>query len=86
MGDNSSRRCLTLSMPIDGAYQVTRMRGESFEVRSHHVDQIFGGAARIFLRADKTVPYGDLMDAMNALRRAGYLKVALVGLESDAPR
>jgi biopolymer transport protein ExbD len=41
---------------------------------------------RIFLRADKTVPYGDLMDAMNALRSAGYLKVALVGLDSDAPR
>ncbi len=41
---------------------------------------------RIFLRADKTVPYGDLMDAMNALRSAGYLKVALVGLESDTPR
>ena len=36
---------------------------------------------RIFLRADKTVPYGDLMDAMNALRTAGYLKVALVGLD-----
>jgi biopolymer transport protein ExbD len=41
---------------------------------------------RIFLRADKTVPYGDLMDAMNALRTAGYLKVALVGLESDVTR
>ena len=41
---------------------------------------------RIFLRADKTVPYGDLMDAMNALRSAGYLKVALVGLESDVAR
>jgi biopolymer transport protein ExbD len=41
---------------------------------------------RIFLRADKTVPYGDLMDAMNALRSAGYLKVALVGLETDVPR
>ena len=41
---------------------------------------------RIFLRADKTVPYGDLMEAMNALRTAGYLKVALVGLESDATR
>jgi biopolymer transport protein ExbD len=41
---------------------------------------------RIFLRADKSVPYGDLMEAMNALRTAGYLKVALVGLESDAGR
>ncbi|WP_034997089.1 TonB system transport protein ExbD [Beijerinckia mobilis] len=36
---------------------------------------------RIFVRADKTVPYGDLMDMMNKLRAAGYLKVALVGLE-----
>ena len=36
---------------------------------------------RIFLRADKTVPYGELMRVMNLLRSAGYLKVALVGLE-----
>ena len=35
----------------------------------------------IFLRADKTVPYGELMEVMNILRTAGYLKVALVGLE-----
>ena len=36
---------------------------------------------RVFLRADKTVAYGDVMDVMSALRSAGYLKVALVGLE-----
>ena len=36
---------------------------------------------RIFLRADKAVNYGDVMEVMNALRNAGYLKVALVGLE-----
>src|SRR6476469_2230680 len=36
---------------------------------------------RVFLRADKTVPYGELMRVMNLLRAAGYLKVALVGLE-----
>ena len=41
---------------------------------------------RVFLRADKAVPYGDLMQVMNLLRAAGYLKVALVGLESDQPR
>ena len=39
---------------------------------------------RVFLRADKTVAYGDLMRVMNELRSAGYLKLALVGLESDA--
>jgi biopolymer transport protein ExbD len=38
---------------------------------------------RVFLRADKSVAYGNLMDTMNALRSAGYLKVALVGLEAD---
>jgi biopolymer transport protein ExbD len=35
----------------------------------------------IFLRADKAVPYGEIMEVMNLLRTAGYLKVALVGLE-----
>jgi biopolymer transport protein ExbD len=37
---------------------------------------------RIFLRADQAVSYGDVMEVMNALRAAGYLKVALVGLEN----
>ena len=37
--------------------------------------------ARIFLRADKSVPYGSLMEVMNLLRGSGYLKIALVGLE-----
>ena len=36
---------------------------------------------RLFLRADKAVPYGELMRLMDALRAAGYVKVALVGLE-----
>ena len=36
---------------------------------------------RIFVRADKTVPYGEMMEVMNLMRRAGFLKIALVGLE-----
>src|SRR6478735_9127711 len=36
---------------------------------------------RVFLRADGTVAYRELMDVMNLLRNAGYLKIALVGLE-----
>jgi biopolymer transport protein ExbD len=39
----------------------------------------------IFLRADKTVPYGELIEIMNILSSAGYLKVALVGLEKASP-
>ena len=37
--------------------------------------------ARIFLRADKSVPYGEMMGVMNLMRKAGFLKIALVGLE-----
>jgi biopolymer transport protein ExbD len=37
---------------------------------------------RIFLRADKQVDYGELMDVMNILRDANYLKIGLVGLEA----
>jgi biopolymer transport protein ExbD len=40
---------------------------------------------RVFLRADKAVAYGELMDVMNLLRAAGYLKIGLVGLETVAP-
>ena len=36
---------------------------------------------RIYLRADKSVSYGDLMEVMNLLRNSGYLKIALVGLD-----
>lgn len=37
---------------------------------------------RVFVRADKTVSYGDVMETMNLLRSAGYLKIGLVGLEA----
>jgi TonB system transport protein ExbD (group 1) len=39
---------------------------------------------RIFLRADRSVSYGELMVVMNLLRDAGYLKIALVGLDGRA--
>jgi biopolymer transport protein ExbD len=41
-----------------------------------------GKDRRIFLRADRAVPYGDLMDVLEVLRNGGYLKVALVALEA----
>jgi biopolymer transport protein ExbD len=49
------------------------------------LDQATSGerTKRIFLRADRSVSYGEVMGLMNLLRAAGYLKVALVGLESD---
>ena len=40
---------------------------------------------RVFLRADRAVTYGGLMEVMNLLRDAGYLKIGLVGLEGADP-
>ena len=36
----------------------------------------------IFVRGDKSVEYAELMQVMDGLRAAGYLKVGLVGLET----
>ncbi|HTO32009.1 MAG TPA: TonB system transport protein ExbD [Pararhizobium sp.] len=38
--------------------------------------------ARILLRADKAVGYGELMTVMNLIQKAGYSKIGLVGLEA----
>ena len=40
-----------------------------------------GKDRRIFLRADRAVPYGELMDVLERLRIGGYVKVALVANE-----
>ena len=37
---------------------------------------------RIFVRADRRCPYGEVMEMMNLLRTAGYLKIGLVGMEA----
>jgi biopolymer transport protein ExbD len=48
------------------------------------LDRRTGGKreAPVFLRADRAVDYGTLMQLLDTLRAAGYLKVALVGLET----
>lgn len=60
----------------------------SHDVLPSALDSASGGdrSKRIYLRADKRVPYGDLMDVMNALRAAGYLDVALVALDRQTSR
>ncbi|HYC24646.1 MAG TPA: TonB system transport protein ExbD [Roseiarcus sp.] len=49
------------------------------------LDQLSGGdrEQRVFIRADRTIAYGELMTVMNLMREAGYLKIALVALEDD---
>ena len=43
---------------------------------------------RLFLRADRAVPYGEMMDVLELIRAGGYLKIALVAAEGapDAVR
>jgi biopolymer transport protein ExbD len=36
---------------------------------------------RIFLRGDKRVPYDAVMQTLDGLRQAGYLRIGLVGLD-----
>jgi biopolymer transport protein ExbD len=35
----------------------------------------------VFLRADRAVPYGEMMDVLEILRTGGYAKIKLVALE-----
>jgi biopolymer transport protein ExbD len=49
----------------------------------HTLDAMVDAAKgrRIFLRADRAVPYADLMDVLELLRVGGYLRIALIALE-----
>lgn len=38
----------------------------------------------VFLRADRAVPYGEMMDVLEILRAGGYTKIRLVALEGVA--
>ena len=48
------------------------------------LDRLTGGDKEqtVFVRGDKAVDYGQLMEVMDQLRAAGYLKIGLVGLET----
>jgi biopolymer transport protein ExbD len=66
-----------LSLAIgDDAIAVASLAAALDTATGAHKDE------RIFLRADRSVPYGVVMQVMNDLRAAGYLKVALLGLEA----
>ena len=65
---------LTLALGNDDVPRVA-LQATLDQQTSHDREQ------RIFLRADGAVSYSELMKVMNLLRDAGYLKIALVGLE-----
>ncbi|WP_036048308.1 TonB system transport protein ExbD [Bradyrhizobium sp. Tv2a-2] len=67
--------------------------GEASVKRSELVRTLDGtsGAGKdrfVFIRADRAVPYGEMMDVLEILRAGGYTKIKLVALEGvpDAAR
>jgi len=48
------------------------------------LDSLVGGdkGKRVYLRADQSVPYGEMMAVLEKLRAGGFLKVALVAMDA----
>jgi biopolymer transport protein ExbD len=63
--------------------------GETFVKRVDLVRTLDADADKerfIFLRADRGVPYGELMDVLEILRAGGYSRIKLVALEGTGAR
>ncbi len=70
---------LILSVDVNGKYFLGRkpVPGEELQKRLEAVFEA-RGSKEIFLRADKNAPYGVVVDAMAAARRAGSTKLGIV--------
>jgi biopolymer transport protein ExbD len=72
-----------LTLKADGSLEI----GDNPVLRSALTDVLASATQgdrdeRLFVRGDKTVPYGDVMQLLDDLREAGYLKIALVAKET----
>ena len=74
---------LFLTVKADHSLTVGEATAVAPDALAQALNQASGGdkETRVFLRADKTIDYGELMTVMSELRNAGYLRVALVGLD-----
>jgi len=75
---------LWLSVSVDGAVTLGSIP-VTLDNLAVALDAATGGARDtvVYLRADQGFAYGRLMGVLDALRSAGYVKVALVGLEKQ---
>ncbi len=69
----------SLQLAVNDAPVGNEHLGAALEALTHG-----NHAERIFLRADRNVKYGDLMEVIDLLRAAGYLKVALVARDKSS--
>ncbi len=71
-----------LTLSADLAVHVGETRADPAQLGAALAAATAGDkTARIFLRADRRVPYGDLMGVLDQVRKAGYRHVSLVALE-----
>ena len=71
---------LSIKPDLSLAIGETRVRRSEL-VRRLDADSEGGKDRFIFLRADRAVPYGELMDVLEILRTGGYTRIKLVALE-----
>jgi biopolymer transport protein ExbD len=76
---------IVVSIQRDNSWSVGERKTSKAEL-GPAVDALSKGdhGVRIFVRADKSVAYEHLIETMDALRLRGYLKIALIGLDSGS--
>jgi len=70
---------LVLTVTKDGEYSLARKVIEAGKLQSK-LEAVFEsrGSSEVFLRADKAAPYGVVVQAMAAARRAGATRLGIV--------
>ena len=73
-----------LTVTADGAWSVGDV-AVAPEALAAALEAASGGDREraVLIRGDAALPYGDVMTVLDALREAGFLKVALVGKEAQ---
>ncbi len=64
--------------------QETEMDQPTLIARLRAISAVRPGV-RVFVRGDKNVPYGAIMQVMGSIGSAGFTKVALIGESADSP-
>ncbi len=77
---------LIVSVTSDGKVflQETQMDQVTLIARLRAISQVRPNV-RVFVRGDRSVAYGAIMQVMGSIASAGFTKVALIGEASDSP-
>lgn len=74
---------VTMKADLSVLIGETPVAAEAFELEMGRATK-YDFDKRVFVRADKSVPYGEVTRLMNMLRASGHLKIALVGMEGGS--